>query len=46
MKVTAFSKDIKILLNRAWFRSKLTIIQAIAPFRAFEFLVTKVKFSR
>ena len=37
MKVTAFSKEIKILLNRAnsprmlpWFRSKLTV-QAIAP---------------
>lgn len=45
MKVTAFSKDIKILLNRAnsprmfpWFRSNLTV-KAIAPSGPLKFLL-------
>ena len=45
MKVIAFSKDIKILLNRAnspgmfpWFRSNLTV-KAIAPSRPLNFLL-------
>ena len=46
-KVTAFSKDIKILLNRAnsprmlpWFRSKLTV-EAIAPSGPLDFSLPK-----